>query len=141
MLHFLRIRDFALIRELEVEFGPGLNLLTGETGSGKSILVDSLALVLGERASLEMVRSGCEQAVVEGIFALDPEGRRVLGRRLGRELEGAGVELSADPGADDELLIRREVSTAGRNRAYVNGNRITQLEVDQPKSGRSAGRR
>jgi len=122
MLRFLRIRDFALIRELEVEFGPGLNLLTGETGSGKSILVDALALVLGERASLEMVRSGCEQAVVEGIFALDPEGRRVLGRRLGRELEGAGVELSADPGADDELLIRREVSTAGRNRAYVNGN-------------------
>ena len=71
MLRFMRIRDFALIRALEIEFGPGLNLLTGETGSGKSILVDALGLLVGERASQEMVRSGSEQAVLEGVFSLE----------------------------------------------------------------------
>jgi len=71
MLRFLRIRDFALIRDLEIEFSPGLNVLTGETGSGKSIIVDSLGLLLGERSSQEMIRSNCEAARLEGLFSLD----------------------------------------------------------------------
>ena len=70
MLKYLKIRDFALIRELEVEFSAGLVLLTGETGSGKSILVDAVSLLVGGRATQEMVRSGGSRAVIEGIFSL-----------------------------------------------------------------------
>jgi len=108
MLRFLRIRNFALIRELEIEFGDGLNLLTGETGSGKSIIVDALSLLLGDRASPEAVRSGCETAVLEGSFSLRDE-------RISALLEEAGVESD-----DDSLLIRREIFANGRSRAFVN---------------------
>ena len=71
MLRLLRIRNLALIRELEIEFDRGLNLLTGETGSGKSILVDALGLLLGARSSQEMIRSDCDTAVLEGIFEIE----------------------------------------------------------------------
>jgi DNA repair protein RecN (Recombination protein N) len=109
MLRFLKIRDLALIRELEVDFGPGLSLLTGETGSGKSILVDSLGLLLGERASPEMVRTQCELAVVEGVFALDP-GDAEISNLLGN----AGIETE-----EDSLIVRREISTTGRSRIFL----------------------
>ena len=114
MLRFLRIRDFALLRELEIEFGPGLSLLTGETGSGKSILVDALGMVLGERASQEMVRSGCEQAVLEAAFVPSPCAA------LTRILEDAGIESCGD-----QLLIRREISATGRNRVFINNSLAT----------------
>ena len=114
MLRFMRIRDFALIRALEIEFGPGLNLLTGETGSGKSILVDALGLLVGERASQEMVRSGSEQAVLEGVFSLE----RAEG--LLEALRAAGLEPE-----DDSLVIRREISSAGRNRVFINNGLST----------------
>ncbi|WP_243665066.1 AAA family ATPase [Rhodothermus marinus] len=68
MLRTLYIRDYALIEELEVEFGSGLNILTGETGAGKSILIGALKMILGERADTEMIRSGARKAVVEGVF-------------------------------------------------------------------------
>ena len=110
MLQLLRIRNFALIRELEIEFGAGLNLLTGETGSGKSILVDALGLLLGSRSSVDYVRSGCDAAVIEGIF--DLRGRRKV-RSLLRE---AGFDT---PG-EQRLRIRREISASGRNRIHVN---------------------
>src|SRR5512136_1593976 len=100
MLRFLRIRDFALIRELEVDFGPGLNLLTGETGSGKSILVDALGLLLGERASPELVRSGCSAAILEASFSHES---RI---DLSNLLQGAGIEPE-----EDSLLVRREISS------------------------------
>src|SRR5512143_3564229 len=109
MLRLLRIRNLALIRELEVEFGPGLNLLTGETGSGKSILVDALGLVVGERSSPEMVRTGCALAVVEGAFTPDPVGEAA------RLLADAGIDQG-----DDGILIRREISAAGRSRIFIN---------------------
>ena len=70
MLNFLSIENFALIERLEIEFNPGLTLITGETGSGKSILVDAVGLLAGERASQEMVREGFERARVEGAFQL-----------------------------------------------------------------------
>jgi DNA repair protein RecN (Recombination protein N) len=110
MLQLLRIRNFALMRELEIEFGAGLNLLTGETGSGKSILVDALGLLLGSRSSVDYVRSGCDAAVIEGIF--DLRGRRKV-RSLLRE---AGLDT---PG-EERLRIRREISASGRNRIHVN---------------------
>jgi DNA repair protein RecN (Recombination protein N) len=114
MLRFLRIRNLALIRELEIEFGPGLNLLTGETGSGKSILVDALGLLLGARPSQEMIRSDCDAAVVEGCFeaAKCPSVLPLI--------VSSGIETE-----DNDLLIRREISVGGRNRVFINSTLAT----------------
>src|SRR5512139_101245 len=98
MLRLLRIRNLALIKELEIEFDPGLTLLTGETGSGKSILVDALGLLLGARPSQEMIRSECDAAILEGVF---DSCKPVL-----ELLEDSGFEPE-----DDALLIRRELSS------------------------------
>ena len=114
MLIELRIRNFAVIEDLSVELGPGLNALTGETGAGKSIIVGALSLLLGERASSDVVRAGSERAVIEAVFDLG--GRPDL------------VEELADLGfgAEDELLLlRREVQAEGRNRAWINGSPAT----------------
>lgn len=116
MLKSLNISDFAVIRRLHVEFGSGLNLLTGETGSGKSIIVDALGLLLGHRASPEQIRTGEEVALVEGIFEL-PEGKV---ERVRENLAEVGVTLD-----EDEVLIRREISLRGRNRIYINDQHVT----------------
>jgi DNA repair protein RecN (Recombination protein N) len=113
MLRFLRIRDFALIRTLEMEFGDGLTVLTGETGSGKSILVDAFGLLVGARSSQEMVRSNCDVAILEGVFSLDS-------RSIAGQLAAAGIDAE-----DDTLLIRREISTSGRGRVFINNNLAT----------------
>jgi DNA repair protein RecN (Recombination protein N) len=114
MLQLLRIQNFALIRNLDIEFGPGLNLLTGETGSGKSILVDALGLLLGNRSSQEMIRSDCDSAIVEGIFELETfsPARQVL----------AEAEFEAD---ENPLIIRREITSSGRNRVLINNHLAT----------------
>jgi DNA repair protein RecN (Recombination protein N) len=124
MLTCLRVRDFAIIDRLELELGPGLNVITGETGAGKSILVDALSLVLGERARPELVRGGAESAEVEALFDLSgaPE---VLAR-----LEAAGV--ATDEG---ELLVRRVVLGGGRTRAYVNGRLATAAQLAELAAG------
>jgi DNA repair protein RecN (Recombination protein N) len=114
MIRFLRIRDFALIRELDIEFSAGLSLLTGETGSGKSILVDALGLLLGARSSAEMVRSNCDTAIVEGFFAADSAG----------EMAALLLESGIEP-EEDGLLIRREISANGRGRVFVNNSMAT----------------
>jgi DNA repair protein RecN (Recombination protein N) len=109
MLRLLRIRNLALIRELEIEFGAGLNLLTGETGSGKSILVDALGLLLGARSSQEMIRSDCDTATIEGVFEI--------------ESSAPLLQMLAEAGSDTEdgsLIIRREISSSGRNRIFIN---------------------
>jgi DNA repair protein RecN (Recombination protein N) len=93
MLNALRIQNFAIIDELEVRFGPGFNALTGETGAGKSILVDALHLVLGGRASAEVIRTGCDEATVEALFE---------GMDLGDRLAALGL-----PTGGGDLLIRR----------------------------------
>jgi len=110
MLIELRIENFAVIERLAVRLEPGLNVLTGETGAGKSIIVGALSLLLGERASSVTVRTGAERAVVEGVF--DIAGRPDV------------AELLADHGLEPEdglLILRREVAAEGRNRAWVNG--------------------
>ena len=114
MLRLLRIRNLALIRELEIEFDRGLNLLTGETGSGKSILVDALGLLLGARSSQEMIRSDCDAAVLEGIFEIESF-KSVLAK-----LAESGFETQ-----DNSLLIRREISVSGRNRVFINNHLST----------------
>ncbi len=110
MLIELRIENFAVIERLAVRLEPGLNVLTGETGAGKSIIVGALSLLLGERASSDTVRAGAERAVIEGVF--DVEGRADI------------LFILRDQGLDTEdglLILRREVAVEGRNRAWVNG--------------------
>ncbi|CAN5675156.1 DNA repair protein RecN [soil metagenome] len=114
MLTELRIRNFALIDQLTVHLGPGLNVLTGETGAGKSIIVGALSLLLGERASSDVVRVGADRASVEGVF--DVEGNRTLLDWL----EEQGIEAE-----DGLLLLKREVAVEGRNRAWINGSPAT----------------
>src|SRR6266568_6678089 len=116
MLTTLRISGFAVVDSAEVRFGPGLNVLTGETGAGKSILVGALHLALGGRMSGEVLRDGAEEAVVEALFEL-PADHPVFAR-----LAAAGVPPPepAEGGAA-ELLVRRVASRGGRGRAFVNG--------------------
>src|SRR5947207_8232272 len=108
MLRFLRVRSFALIDQLELHFKDGFNLLSGETGAGKSIIVDALGLLRGSKASAEMVRSGESRAVVEAIFELDDESLKPHLERLGLDAEG------------NDVIDRREISFDERNRVYVN---------------------
>lgn len=110
MLIELRIENFAVIDRLAVTLEPGLNVLTGETGAGKSIIVGALSLLLGERASSDAVRTGSERAVVEGVF--DVTGRADILRIL--DDQGLTTE-------DGLLILRREVAAEGRNRAWING--------------------
>src|ERR1044071_1489760 len=110
MLHFLRVRNFALIDELEIHFEEGFGLLSGETGAGKSIIVDALGLLAGSKASTDMVRTGETRAIVEAVFDSD----------LSRQLEVLG--LDADGG---ETIIRREISADERNRVFINSQPST----------------
>ena len=114
MLTELRVRDVAVIADARLELGSRLNVLTGETGAGKSLLVDALALLLGERATAEMVRTGAARASVEGAF--DVAGRADLAAALGEH----GVEAE-----DGRLVLKREVQVSGRSRAWVNGSPVT----------------
>jgi DNA repair protein RecN (Recombination protein N) len=118
MLTTLRISGLAVVDHGEVRFGPGLNVLTGETGAGKSILIGALHLVLGGRAGCEVVREGADEAVVEALFEL-PSSHPVFAR-----LEAAGIPAAA-AGVQAELLVRRIVPRAGRGRAFVNGSLCT----------------
>lgn len=113
MLRELRVADFAIIDEALVEFDTGFNVLTGETGAGKSILIEALGLALGGRSSDEMIRTGAEQAVVEALFETS------AAPGLEKWLEDQGFPNSG------ELLIRRIVSRSGRNKAFINGSLAT----------------
>lgn len=110
MLTRLRIQNFAIIDEVEIDFGPGLNVISGETGAGKSILMDALVLILGGRASAELIRQGTDEATVEALFDLDGS------VTLREALEQHGI-----PSEDSDLIIRRIVHRSGKNRIFVNG--------------------
>ncbi|MCO6509666.1 MAG: DNA repair protein RecN [Aridibacter famidurans] len=118
MLTLLNIRNFALIDDLAVEFGEGLNLLTGETGSGKSIIVDSLAALTGERVYSELIKEGEDSARIEGVFEIAPSDAFL------KELDEGGIEYVK--GDLVELIVRRELSASGRNRVFVNDQLVTQ---------------
>jgi DNA repair protein RecN (Recombination protein N) len=124
MLTCLRVRDFAIIDRLELELGPGLNVVTGETGAGKSILVDALSLVLGGRARPEVIRSGAESAEVEALFDLSASPEALA------RVEAAGVAAS-----EGELVVRRVVLGGGRTRAYVNGRLATATQLAELAAG------
>jgi DNA repair protein RecN (Recombination protein N) len=114
MLQFLNISNIALIDDMQVEFDGGLNLLTGETGSGKSIIVDALGVLIGGRFTSELIKSGAERASIEGLFSVtsNPDLETIL--------ENAGL------GATNELIIRRELSATGRNKIFINNQLATQ---------------
>ena len=114
MLRTLSIRNFAIIDRLNLEFGPGFNVLTGETGAGKSILMDALNLLLGSRAGTEMVRSGADKAVVDAVFDL------VESSEVRRIVEDLGFEVE-----EDMLYISREVTAAGKSTGRIGGRPAT----------------
>ncbi|MEZ4483357.1 MAG: DNA repair protein RecN [Syntrophotaleaceae bacterium] len=118
MLTDLHIRDFAIIDALEVSFSSGFNVLTGETGAGKSIIIDAVALLLGDRARIDLVRTGSEEAVVEAVF--DLQGQPAVRQAL----------ADGGFGDEDELLVKRVVNRNGRNKVYINGSlaKLAQLQ-------------
>jgi len=109
----LRVENYAVIDSLAVEFAPGLNLLTGETGAGKSILIDALSLLLGDKASTDMIRHGAEKAVVSGVFEADE-------KQIRRVLEENGIEPE---GA--QIIVKREIAAGGKGRVFVNNQPAT----------------
>ncbi len=108
MLKSLHIKDYALIDTIDVEFGKGLNIITGETGAGKSILIDAMGLLLGERASTEVVRKDAAKSIVEGFFNVESN------KKVKRLLEENQIDFFP------ELILRREISLKGANRCFVN---------------------
>lgn len=119
MLREINVKNLALIEGIQLEFDPSFNVLTGETGAGKSIIIDALGLALGGRFSLEMIRTGAESALVEVVFLIEnrPD--------LHSYLEGIGIPV--DP--DHSLIIQREVSNNGKNRCRVNSQLVTLLTL------------
>lgn len=108
MLKSLLIKDYALIENIEVQFGNGLNIITGETGAGKSIIIDAMSLLLGERASIDVIRKGAEKSIIEGIFDISNN------KKVENILKEHDIE------SHTELIVRREISIKGTNRCFLN---------------------
>lgn len=120
MLVELRLENYAVIDNLAVEFAPGLNLLTGETGAGKSILIDALALLMGEKGSPDLVRSGADRAVLSAVFEVEP----LSEKRVWQILENNGIDAD-----DSNLILRREIAAKGR--VFVNNQPATVTVLKQ----------
>ncbi|MGB6676859.1 MAG: DNA repair protein RecN [Terriglobales bacterium] len=118
MLSELRLENYAVIDNLAVEFAAGLNLLTGETGAGKSILIDALALLLGEKASSDVIRANADRAVINAVFEVDERTEKSITRIL----EANGI----DPNEEDEsIILRREIAAGGKGRVFINNQPAT----------------
>ena len=124
MLLELTLRNFAIIDELTVSFGEGLNILTGETGAGKSIIVDAINLILGEKASTDLIKSDKEEALIEALFDISKK------KELKDKLISLGLESKGD-----EVVIKRVIPRAGRSRVYINGSIATFNLLDQIVEG------
>ena len=121
MLRRIALRDFVIVSELDVEFEAGFSVLTGETGAGKSILIDALQLALGSRGDAGVVREGAQRTEITAVFDTPPA--------LHPWLDEAGFEIA------DELLLRRTIDAQGKSRAWINGSPATVAQL------RAAGRR
>jgi DNA repair protein RecN (Recombination protein N) len=118
----LRLENYAVIDNVVIEFAPGLNLLTGETGAGKSILIDALGLLLGEKASSDVIRTGAERAVVAAVF----ESEGAAARSIAAILEANGLD-----GDDGSLILRREIAPGGKGRVFINNQPATVAVLKQ----------
>ena len=116
MLAELRLENYAVIDNVSVQFASGLNLLTGETGAGKSILIDALALLLGDKASIDIIRTGAERAVISAVFEIEGGTEKTVARIL--ETNGIDAE-------DGPVILRREIAAGGKGRVFVNNQPAT----------------
>ncbi|HEV2717693.1 MAG TPA: AAA family ATPase, partial [Terriglobales bacterium] len=116
MLVELRLENYAVIDNLAVEFAPGLNLLTGETGAGKSILIDALALLLGDKASADVIRSEAERASISAVFEIEGGAEKTVSRILAAN----GIDCE-----DESVILRREIAAGGKGRVFVNNQPAT----------------
>jgi DNA repair protein RecN (Recombination protein N) len=114
----LRLENYAVIDNLAVEFAAGLNLLTGETGAGKSILIDALALLLGEKASTDLIRTGADRAVMTALFDVDERTEKIVARIL----EANGIDPNDEHGS---IILRREIAASGKGRVFINNQPAT----------------
>ena len=112
MLQSLHVHNFALLEDAKVDFAPGFNVFTGETGAGKSILVDAFGVVLGNRASADYVRTGADSFWVQAVFDISGQ------EQLQAFLEEQGIEV------EDDLFLKRQVTSAGKSKATVNGVQV-----------------
>jgi DNA repair protein RecN (Recombination protein N) len=118
----LRLENYAVIDNVVIEFAAGLNLLTGETGAGKSILIDALGLLLGEKASSDVIRTGADRAVVAAVF----ESEGTSARSIATILEANGLD-----GDDGSLILRREIAPGGKGRVFINNQPATVAVLKQ----------
>ena len=116
MLVELRLENYAVIDNLAIEFAPGLNLLTGETGAGKSILIDALALLLGDKASPDVIRTGAERALISAVFEVESGAEKIAGQVL----ESNGIDSD-----HESIILRREIAASGKGRVFVNNQPAT----------------
>src|SRR5450432_244330 len=116
MLIELRLENYAVIDNLVVEFASGLNLLTGETGAGKSILIDALALLLGDKASSDVIRSGADRAMISAVFEIEGAAEKSVAQIF----ETNGIDRE-----DESIILRREIAAGGKGRVFVNNQPAT----------------
>src|SRR5476649_13549 len=114
MLQTIKIKNFALIENAEIPFASGLNILSGETGAGKSIILEAISLLLGGRANSEVIRHGADEAIVEGYFSTEEL------PWMEARLKEVGIESDSS-----ELLIKRTIHKSGKNRIFINGEIAT----------------
>src|SRR5512132_1249743 len=113
VITYLKVRNLAIVEEFAIEPGPGLNVLTGETGAGKSLLIDSLEFLSGARGSTEMIRAGAEKMAAEAILQVPSS--------AGEQLGAIGIDI--EPNGDGvELIVKREIASNGRGRVLINGS-------------------
>src|SRR3989338_28835 len=126
MLRELHIKNLAIIDDASANFEKGLNVLTGETGAGKSIIIDALCLALGERASTEVIRSGEKEAVVEAFFDIPP---KLLNSSSRRFLQDLGINI------ENGIILKRILSAQGKNRAYINDSMVNVQTLSEISKG------
>src|SRR2546421_4946495 len=116
MLLELRAENYAVIDHVTAALGPGLNLLTGETGAGKSILIDALALLLGEKAYPDLIRTGADRALISAVFEVESGAEKIVAQVL----ESNGIDSD-----HESLILRREIAASGKGRVFVNNQPAT----------------